>query len=94
MNAYSKKWWFWGLAGAILVPVILLTVDGLLDRNPSMGGIYKPYIDALFLAFAGGLGMVSVPSLPVYPWVRIVLFFLYVPLFIWAVRAFAPWLGL
>lgn len=92
MNEYSNKWWLWGLAGAVLLPVILLTVDCY--TRPLQGDIWRPYIDALFLSVAGGLGMVAVPMLPVWPWLRIVLFFVYIPLFICAVKAFAPWVAL
>jgi len=93
MNEYSKKWWFWGLAGSVLVPVVLLSIDGWLNHNVAVE-VYQPYIDGLCLALAGGVGAVSVPTLPVWPWARIVLFFLYIPLFICAVRAFAPWVPL
>jgi len=92
MNEYSKKWWFWGLTGAVLLPVIMLAIDGF--THPLQGEAWRPYIAAFFLAFAGGLGMVAVPVLPVWPWLRMVLFFVYIPLFICAVRAFAPWLAL
>ena len=38
--------------------------------------------------------LIAVPMLPIWPWLRIVLYFVYIPLFIFAVRAFAPWVAL
>lgn len=91
MNEYSNKWWFWGLAGAVLWPVILLAVDGHLVGHSMPMGISRVAVSALFVAFAGGLGIVAVPVLPVWPWLRCILLFLYIPAFICAVRFFAPW---
>ena len=90
MNAFSRKWWFWGLAGAILWPVLLLAADGLLHHRAPVQ-TYQPYLDALAFAFAGSIGAVAVPVLPVRPWLRLALFFCYIPLFLFAVYHFAPW---
>ena len=89
MNEYSRRWWFWGLAGAFLWPVLLLAADGWLHQRPFP--VYQPYLDALAFAFAGSVGAIAVPALPVRPWLRLALFFLYSPLFLWAVGTFAPW---
>ena len=91
MNEYSHKWWFWGLAGAILWPVLLLVVDGLIRQHSPLG-IYQPYVDALAFSFAGSVGAIAVPALPVHFWLRMVLFFLYIPGFLCAVGFFAPWI--
>ncbi len=90
MNEYSRKWWFWGLGGAFLLPVLLLAADGLLHHRYPVP-VYQPYFDALAFAFAGTVGAIAVPALPVRPWLRMALFFLYVPLFLCAVDIFAPW---
>ena len=90
MNASSRTWWYWGLAGAILWPVGLLTAAGLLHYRAPVQ-TYQPYLDALAFAFAGSIGAIAVPLLPVRPWLRLALFFLYIPLFLCAVYRFAPW---
>ena len=90
MNEYSRRWGFWGLAGAVLWPVLLLAADALLHRRFA-GHSFQPYFDALAFAFAGSVGAIAVPALPVRPWLRLALFFLYTPLFLCAVYFFAPW---
>jgi len=92
MNEYARKWWVWGVAGAFLWPVALLAVDGATQHLQAEA--WRPYIGALCLAFGGGVGLIAVPALPVRPWLRIVLFFFYIPLFLLAARIFAPWAGL
>jgi hypothetical protein len=90
MKASSSKWWVVGLAGAILWPVLLLAGVGM-QHHLSPVQTYQPYFDALAFSFAGSLGAIAVPVLPVRPWLRLALFFLYVPLFLYAVSRFAPW---
>lgn len=90
MNEYSRKWWVVGLVGALLWPVLLLGLDGVVHRhNPAP--TYQPYFDALAFAFAGTVGAIAVPTLPVSLGLRMLLFFLYIPLFLWAVNTMAPW---
>lgn len=90
MNEYSRKWWFWGMAGALVVPALLLVVEGWIHHHHPVQN-YQPYLDALAFSVAGTVGSIAVPVLPVRPWLRLVLFLLYIPLFLCAVDWLAPW---
>ncbi|MEI6351679.1 MAG: hypothetical protein WCP06_11310 [Verrucomicrobiota bacterium] len=82
----ERKWWLFGLAGAIVFPVALMAVGFWLDRTVLAKNSW-PELNALFVSFAVTFGIMGVSVLPVWPILRFLLVLIYVPLSFLALNA-------
>ena len=79
MNEHASKWWIWGLAGVVFAPIILLAINGWINRALLSGGRW-PELDALFLSIAATTVILGLSVIPVPLWLRFVLVMAAMPL--------------